>query len=199
MIHLNVSYRGSSRFHNFYGAYGARLSRAHSVHGLPPRRRSNLIKTLSPMLFSAPNVHLAAMDALWVDKLTLNIPWSEFFKGLIEEWKGHTVYVLKSILSLNPKLTPYQASILLNANVAFLAIPSNDPGDDFKLFHRSPTQIASYLSIISSSASMLLALLLVRQYQARNRHTAKNTVSTPNTLYPAIDHLKVFDDRMNSW
>lgn len=61
-----------------------------------------------------------------------------------------------------------QASILLNANVAFLAIPSNDSGNDFQRLHRSPTQIASYLSIVGSSASMLLALLLIRQTKLGN-------------------------------
>ncbi|KAF9465056.1 hypothetical protein BDZ94DRAFT_1320650 [Collybia nuda] len=161
-----MSFLCESRFHNFYGQYGARLARSQSIHGSLQRRRSNLIKTLSPLLFSAPNVHLKVMEGLWVDKLTLKAPWSEFFAQLVEEWKGHT------------------ASILLNANVAFLAIPSNDPGDDQKVFYRSPTQIASYLSVITSSASMLLALLLLRQYQTRNRSNVEDT----NKFLERSDH-----------
>lgn len=120
------------------------------------------------------------MEGLWVDKLTLQNPWSAFFAELIEEWKGHTVYVHTLMLpSQTMSYYHLQASILLNANVAFLAIPSNDPasGGDFKILHRSPIQIASYLSVITSSASILLALLLVRQYQTRHRSNVGDTVS----------------------
>ncbi|KAF9461552.1 hypothetical protein BDZ94DRAFT_1263376 [Collybia nuda] len=154
-----MSYLCHSRFHNFYGRYGARLARSIPIRGLLPRRWSNLIKTLSPLLFSAPNVHLKVMEELWVDKLTLKIPWSKFFTQIVGEWKAHTV----------------NASILLNANVALLAIPSSDPGDSTKVFSRSPTQIASYLSVIASSASMLLGLLLLRQYQNMDGSNVEDT------------------------
>jgi hypothetical protein len=48
-----------------------------------------------------------------------------------------------------------QATVLLNANVGFLAINSVDAGG------RSPIQVASYMSLVSSLGSMILGLLLV--------------------------------------
>ena len=33
------------------------------------------------------------MTEIWVDQLTLKVPWSEFFTKLNDEWQGHTVYV----------------------------------------------------------------------------------------------------------
>ncbi|KAF9458542.1 hypothetical protein BDZ94DRAFT_1301128 [Collybia nuda] len=168
-----MSHLCHSRFHNFYGQYGARLARSIPIRGLPPRRWSNLIKMLSPLLFSAPNVHLKVMEELWVDKLTLKVPWSKFFTQIVGEWKAHTV----------------NASILLNANVALLAIPSNDPGDDMKVFSRTPTQIASYLSVVASSASMLLGLLLLRQYQNMNGSNVEDTNKfLVKTYHPTLGH-----------
>jgi len=82
------------RFLNFHGQYGARLSRKHSVHVRDQKvSRSYLFVTLSPILFSAPNIHLKTMTELWVDKLTLKAPWGDFFSRLNDEWQGHTVYV----------------------------------------------------------------------------------------------------------
>lgn len=90
---------GETQFHNFYGDYGARLSRTQSVHDpLGRRSRSYLIKILSPILFSAPDVHLKAMDDLWVDRFALKSILSNFFDTLVEEWKSHAVYVRMSCL-----------------------------------------------------------------------------------------------------
>jgi hypothetical protein len=47
-----------------------------------------------------------------------------------------------------------QATVLLNANVGFLAINSVDVSG------RSPAQIASYMSLVASLGSILLGLLL---------------------------------------
>jgi hypothetical protein len=37
------------------------------------------------------------MTGIWVDRLTLKAPWTEFFMGLGEEWEGHTVFVRFSL------------------------------------------------------------------------------------------------------
>lgn len=148
------------RFRNFYGQRGARLSRKQSIHGRPPSSKptSYLFKILSPILFCAPDVHLKTMEELWVDKLTVLHCWTELFNKLNQEWMGHTVY----------------ASILLNANVAFLAIPSNDPTVTLQ---GSPVEIASFLSIVTSVASIMLGLLLCRQHQTRERATVDEVYS----------------------
>ena len=63
--------------------------------------------------------------------------------------------------------------MLLNANVAFLAIPSVDPGNDT----RTPAQLASYLSMITSVGSVVTGLLLLRQYRTKPQNAAQEVVS----------------------
>ena len=65
--------------------------------------------------------------------------------------------------------------MLLNANVAFLAIPSVDPGKHI----RTPTQIASYLSILTSIGSVVTGLLLLRQHRTKPQDAAGEVVSHP--------------------
>lgn len=144
------------RFLNFHGQYGARLSRKQSIHIHDDHKpsRSYLFKILSPILFSAPNVHLRTMTEIWADKLVIKALWGDYFTKLSDEWQGHTVY----------------ASILLTANIAFLAIPSNDAGD---VNFRSATQVASYVSVVTSFSSMMLALLLRRQHRTRECGSAR--------------------------
>ena len=62
--------------------------------------------------------------------------------------------------------------MLLNANVAFLAIPSVDNGSS----SISPAQISSSLSIVTSVGSILLGLLLVRQHRVKSKETAEEAV-----------------------
>ena len=59
-----------------------------------------------------------------------------------------------------------QATVLLNANVAFLGIQSVDSA------HGSPAQISSYCSTITSIGSIILGLLLLQQDQTKNREDA---------------------------
>ncbi|GLB41316.1 putative expressed protein [Lyophyllum shimeji] len=146
---------------NFHGQYGARLSRSQSIYRgsreYQRHTRTWFIKVLSPLLFSSANVHLAALEELWVDRLTLKARCVEFFAKLNTEWGEHIVH----------------ASILLNANVAFLAIPSNDASNNTSPIQplRYPAQIASYVSVVTSFASMMIGLLLVRQHKQKVRAT----------------------------
>ncbi|KAF8893792.1 hypothetical protein BD779DRAFT_951008 [Infundibulicybe gibba] len=142
------------RFLNFHGQKVTRHSRKWSVHGDQPGalKHSYLIKILSPILFCAPDVHLNAMEELWVDKLTIKPHWTHFIGKLNEEWVEHITY----------------STILLNANVAFLAIPSNDNAGSI----RSAAQTISYFSTMSSLASVIIGLLLVRQHRTRECGTA---------------------------
>lgn len=68
--------------------------------------------------------------------------------------------------------------MLLNANVAFLAIQSVDNAASNG--HRSNAQRASYFSIITSIAAIILGLLLVRQ------HNTTLTVRTPSHLVISV-------------
>ncbi|KAJ2925385.1 hypothetical protein H1R20_g11714, partial [Candolleomyces eurysporus] len=135
------------KFLNWHGVPEARIYRDQSVHG-ERRHKTFLIKILSPLLFSAPDVHLKSLEKLWVDGLMHGPVWREAIGKLNEEWQEFTLY----------------ATVLLNANVAYLAIQSIDtqlPG------HRSPVQIGCYLSIVASIGSIILGLLLLRQNRSR--------------------------------
>lgn len=90
-----------------------------------------------------------------------------------------------------------QNTVLLNANVAFLAIQSIDnfsshPG-------RSPAQIASFLSIVASFGSIILGLVLARKHRAKSKDTATDAVRAVFILghrMTLIDNQARF---LNSW
>ncbi|TFK73482.1 hypothetical protein BDN72DRAFT_183056 [Pluteus cervinus] len=133
------------KFNNFHGEPGARLDRDHSVYESDRRAQSWLIEFCSPLLFYGPSVHLRDLDSVWFDGLMYHAAWTRLMKKLIDDWQDYILF----------------ATVLLNANVAFLAIQSVDTHTDPKF--RSPAQIASYLSIIASIGCVILGLLLVAQ------------------------------------
>ena len=76
--------------------------------------------------------------------------------------------------------------MLLNANVAFLAIPSVDNGENQNVV--TPAQISSYLSIITSVGSILLGLLLIRQHRVKAKETADDAVSPELPSCLSVSH-----------
>jgi len=52
---------------------------------------------------------------------------------------------------------------MLNVNMAFLAIPGVNPGNDT----HTQAQLASYLSIVTSIGSIVIGLLLLRQHRTK--------------------------------
>ncbi|KAF9501528.1 hypothetical protein BDN71DRAFT_1439137 [Pleurotus eryngii] len=143
------------RFANFWGEYGARLHREQSVHHPDGRPRTWLITLLSPILFNAPDIHLRGLHLIFIDEVAAAQPWRAFIKKLGDEWQDFII----------------NSAVLLAANVAFLAIQSVDNVKDDP--RRSPSQIASYLSTLTSVSSMIVGLLLVRQTRTKGRDTAK--------------------------
>lgn len=71
-------------------------------------------------------------------------------------------------------LLSFQNTVLVNANVGFLAIQSIDNSSDSP--GRSPAQIASFLSVIASSGSIVLGLIHVRKHRGKARDTAADVV-----------------------
>ncbi|EDR08221.1 uncharacterized protein LACBIDRAFT_327273 [Laccaria bicolor S238N-H82] len=141
------------RFFDFHGQPCARLDRDQTVYEGVTEKRTLLIKSLSPLLFNAPDVHLRNLEKMWVDGLMHKAVWLQSIAKLNEEWQEFVLY----------------ATVILNANVAFLAIQSID---DSAPPYRSPTQVASYLSIIASIGSIILGLLLVRQNRSKEEGTS---------------------------
>jgi len=145
----------ATKFFNFYGQPEARLNRDDSVHGDWTNRRTWFIKSISIFLFSAPDVHLKNLQKMWVDGIMHQAVWEESMKKVTDEWREFILY----------------STVLLNANVAFLAINSVDVNRDP---YRSPAQISSYCSTSASIGSIILGLILVRQNQTKNRETASD-------------------------
>ncbi|KAL0956562.1 hypothetical protein HGRIS_002699 [Hohenbuehelia grisea] len=149
------------RFIDFFGQHGARLYRNDSVFtaGGSVLKRTRLINTLSPFLFSAPDVHLANLGKVFTDDNISITLFNQFISKLHGEWQDFVI----------------NAAVLLAANMAFLAIQSvdNEPG----ALYRSPAQIASYLSTVASISSIAMGLLLTRQTRNMEREIASEAAT----------------------
>lgn len=135
-----------TRYINFYGQRGARLTNDQTIYGVQPHR-TYLIKSLSILFFYAPELHLRGLEAVYTDFVLCQHRWAQFITRLQNDWTEFILY----------------GTVLLNANVAFLAVPSVDPGSR----NRTPAQLASYLSIITSIGSIVIGLLLLRQHRTK--------------------------------
>ncbi|KAJ8473668.1 hypothetical protein ONZ45_g16209 [Pleurotus djamor] len=146
--------RARHRFLNFHGEPPARLGRDQAIYNDPKRnQRSYLISLISPMLFNAPEVHLRTLNAVYVDEIVYAHGINKFIEKLNSEWQEFILY----------------ATVLLNANVALLAIQSVDGSGEGP---KSPIQICSYMSIAMSVGSIILGLLLVRQNRTKGKDSA---------------------------
>ena len=98
-----------------------------------------------------------------------------FITKLQSDWTEFTLYVSAPQSRYNDVTytSISQGAVLLNANVAFLAIPSVDPGNHT----RTPAQLASYFSIITSIGSVVAGLLLLQQHRTKPQNSAEENVS----------------------
>ncbi|CAA7270068.1 unnamed protein product [Cyclocybe aegerita] len=154
----SMMYRFLYNFHHEYflhlrGQKASRLNREQPIH--PVQKQTLLMTIFSPLLLYGPEIHLKTLRKTAVDSTVRSADWNELLGRLTDDWKEFSLY----------------ATVLLNANVAFLAIQSVDeaaPPDG-----RSLPQRASYFSIVTSIGSIMLGLLLVRLH---------NTTSKPGTF-----------------
>ncbi|KAJ7634763.1 hypothetical protein FB45DRAFT_909787 [Roridomyces roridus] len=160
------------RVYNFHGVPGVRLDRNESVYG-KPHKRTFLIKLLNPLLFLGPNLHLNNLRNICTDGLIHSREWPSFISRLNSEWQEFTTY----------------STILLNANVGFLSIQSVDQSGILRP-DRSAAQIASYLSILISTGSILISLNLMRQNRDRGDAAAQDAAEFINRRKHAIFDLE---------
>ncbi|KAF7350103.1 hypothetical protein MVEN_01312400 [Mycena venus] len=146
------------KFYHFHGEACARLDRKASAFGYVATR-SILLRIFAPLLFNAPIPHLRALEELYTDEVINNGPWRSLIDGLCVEWQEHILY----------------ATVLLNADMAFLAIPTVDNGQNIPA--RSMAQIASYISVIASLGSVIVGLVLVREYRSRRDDLAESAAA----------------------
>jgi len=163
------------RYVNFFGQREARLSTDQSVFKDDRKKRTWLITIMSVLLFFAPEAHLKALNIVYTDFVVCRHRWSKFIHKVQNEWRE-----LGRI-----------GTVLLTANVAFLAIPSVDtppsatssattdplgslgnsisPGGGT----RTPAQVTSYMSIIFSLGTLAIGQLLLRHHMARPQDSAE--------------------------
>ncbi|KAJ7048187.1 hypothetical protein C8F01DRAFT_149509 [Mycena amicta] len=138
----------AAKFYNFHGEPGVRLCTSSSVY-TGSHKNSWLIKIVAPLLFNIPLTHLRAFQKIFLDELLRRESWDRRTAGLIVQWQELILF----------------ATVLLNADMAFLAIPIVDNGDRSQA--RSVGQIAAYISVIASFGSALVGLVLSRVNRER--------------------------------
>ncbi|CAK5278334.1 unnamed protein product [Mycena citricolor] len=146
LMHMSVRHR----VFNFHGEPAARLCSDQAVYD-QQRKRSWFISIFSPLLFFAPHFHLDGLEVLYTDGVIREHGWTQFISRLLKDWQDFTL----------------NATVILNANVAFLAIQSVDNGGS-AVSSRTPTQLASYCSIFTSVGAIIFGLLLVKQNRNRS-------------------------------
>ncbi len=157
---------------NFYGEPGPFLGSTDDNIEQPSR--TTVIVLLSPLLFFAPDIHHTALYEIWYKNISPT-DWSAFIRKLSTEWQDFVINVRTDTINSRASLTHLQATVLLNVNIAFLAIQSIDDSSSDK--ERSPAQIASYVSTILSVGSISLGLLLLQKYRHKNRRVLPGPLS----------------------
>jgi len=102
------------------------------------------------------------MEELWADEVVIEPAWKSFVTKLLEDWESVIL----------------RATVILTANVGFLAIPgvvlSNLNGSGLTSASQvniflSATQVASFLSVEASIGSVVIGLILVRCGRTKQR------------------------------
>ncbi|KAJ2914628.1 hypothetical protein MD484_g5809, partial [Candolleomyces efflorescens] len=144
-IYQIASYLYYDRFLNLFGERVVRLNAYQSIY--PPSKNSWFMQVISPLMLFGPEGHLGRLKTTTVDYMVTRRSWDSFTEKTFGEWRETILY----------------ATVLLNSNVAFLAIQSVDAQGVPK--RQSDSQRASYLSVITSLGSIIFGLLMLRQHR----------------------------------
>ncbi|KAJ3515743.1 hypothetical protein NLJ89_g1565 [Agrocybe chaxingu] len=164
-------------FIHYHGEPYVRLDRIAAVHDDQPYKKTRLIKIISPLLFFDPDHHLRLLQNAWVDRIIHKTKWDEITEAMKDEWIGRVVY----------------GSLVLASSVSFLTVPGVVDHSEKNMI--TTPQIFAYLSIFSSTTSVILVLLLHRHQQVRGGESAsqaqqylRDQVSTRFGLEPLAIH-----------
>ncbi|KAK1231015.1 hypothetical protein PQX77_005876 [Marasmius sp. AFHP31] len=116
------------------------------------------------VMFSAPDTHLRELGKIWVDRCIHKGAWNKFISNMNSEWQELILF----------------GTVLLNANVAFLAIQSVDEATYNP--HRSPAQVLSFLSVVSSIGSVIIGLMLARKNKVKHKEGATDAAIFLNSF-----------------
>ena len=138
-----------------WGFPGARLSNNQSVRGNHPKsfdpfttkHRTYFFFVINILLFDAPKSYLLKVEDIYVDKVVKTRSWKVFTTEMTDEFKEYILY----------------GTVLLNANVAYLSIPTVQSNQLFPELWTSSASMVSTISMILSLGSIIMGLLLVKQ------------------------------------
>ncbi|THG94046.1 hypothetical protein EW026_g7343 [Hermanssonia centrifuga] len=94
-----------------------------------------------------PSLYLEELEKVWVDNTMASQTWKKLLGEMRKDWEN--------------SITP--ATVLLSANVGFLAIQSidNPPGSD----QRSVAQLTAYVSALLSLFNYIAVQIIARQHR----------------------------------
>ncbi|KAG2121949.1 hypothetical protein DEU56DRAFT_832967 [Suillus clintonianus] len=147
-----------AKFFNFCGQPGARLNSDQSIFSKQRPRNSLFIEIISICLFWAPCDYAKELEGIWVDRVINRVLWRQFIAKLNDDW---------SSLALT-------ATVVLNANVAFLTLVVDD----------TLARTFSFISTMTSVGVVILGLILVRQNQRKDQNSAEQA----NVLLTRMSH-----------
>ncbi|EJF57939.1 hypothetical protein DICSQDRAFT_163164 [Dichomitus squalens LYAD-421 SS1] len=133
------------RFMRFHGERYAQLDSDRSVYEDEHRQRSVLFNVLTWLFFYTPPIYFERLSRVWVDNKVNYDNWRGFIGELQDDWMA--------------SITP--STVILSANVGFLAIQSVDHEDDY----RSVAQIVSYMSTLLALGNIVACTVLARQHR----------------------------------
>ncbi|KAG1798696.1 uncharacterized protein BJ212DRAFT_200958 [Suillus subaureus] len=147
-------------FVHYYGEDCVRLKFERSVHGWA-YKPSPLMVILAPLLFFDPVAQVQELHKIFVDEVAYTSRWNEFCSKFKGQLQGSNLL----------------ATVLLNANVGFLAINTVDKGG------RDAIQLASYMSLVTSLGSIVLGLSFVSYDRTSGQNTATEVVEFLGRLH----------------
>jgi len=136
------------------------------------------------------------MEKLWTDEVIIEPVWKNFMTKLLVEWEVVTLWVriqrrIHVRLVLQTHVIVIQSTVVLTANVGFLAIPgivlsnlngTTITGANQVIILTSSSQIASSLSLEASIGSIVIGLLLARHNRSKQKEDPAGAVSRQSSL-----------------
>ncbi|KAG1745723.1 hypothetical protein EDB19DRAFT_1826700 [Suillus lakei] len=149
----SINLTALAKFFNFCGQPGARLNSDQSIFKKQKPRHSLFIQIVSLCLFWAPCDYAKELDGIWVDKVINRVLWKQFIAKLNDDW---------SSLALT-------ATVVLNANVAFLALVGDACAKNIHV------------------GVVVLGLILIRQNQRKDQNSAEQAnILLTRTSHPVF-------------
>lgn len=149
-----------NQFVNYHGEDCVRLMHEQTVHNWA-YKPSPWMVVLAPLLFFYPVTQIQELHKIFPDEVVCTAQWNVFstkFKGQLQD---------SNLL----------ATVLLNANVGFLAINTVDKGG------RDAIQMASYMSLVTSLGSIVLGLFFVSHDRTSGQNIAKEVADFLSSIH----------------